>query len=196
MSYYQSIAENFQATIEAISLSVDELAGPIERGSELIVRALLEDRKVMACGNGVDAALAQLFCANLLSRFEQERPGLPAFAMAGDGASVTAIAEADDMEEIYARQLRALGQAGDLLLCIGSGGDSDNLLRAIQAAHERNMAVIALSNEGSGELSSLIRAQDVELRVGYHRRPQVVEIHAMAIHCLCELVEHRLFGSY
>lgn len=196
MDYYQIIAENFQSTIETIALSVDNLAEPIDRGSQLLVQALLEDHKIVACGNGVDAALAQLFVSNLVSRFEQERPALPALALGGDGASITAIAQTTGVNEIFSRQLRALGQPGDVLLCISSSAGANNLLRAVQAAHERNMGVIALSNTLDSELSTLISAEDVELRVDAPRRARIVEIHTMAIHCLCELVDQTLFGTY
>jgi phosphoheptose isomerase len=195
MDYYQIIAENFQNTIETIALSVDNLAEPIERGSQLMAGALLEDRKIVACGNGVDAALAQLFTCNLLSRFEHERPALPALTLGGDGASITAIAHSSGVIDIFSRQLRALGQAGDILLCINSSGGANNLLRAVQAAHERNMTVVALSNTGDSELSTLIRAEDVELRVDALRQSRIVELHTMAIHCLCELIDHSLFGT-
>ena len=196
MDHYPIIAENFQSTIETIALSVDNLAEPIERGSQLMTRALLEDRKIIACGNGVDAALAQLFTCNLLSRFEHERPALPALTLGGDGASITAITHSSGVVNIFSRQLRALGQAGDVLLCINSSGGANNLLRAVQAAHERNMTVVALSNAGDSEFSTLIRAQDVELRVDTRRQPRIVELHTMAIHCLCELIDHGLFGTY
>jgi phosphoheptose isomerase len=196
MDYYKIIADNFQSTIETIALSVDTLAEPIERASQLMVRALLEDRKILACGNGVDGALAQLFASNLLSRFEHDRPALPALALNSDGASLTAIAQSGGINDVYSRQLRALGQGGDILLCINSAGTTGNLLRAIQAAHERNMAVIALSNGADGELSTLLQAEDVELRIDATRPPRVVELHTMSIHCLCELIEHSLFGSY
>jgi len=196
MDYYKIIAENFQSTIETIALSVDTLAQPIERASQLMVRALLEDRKILACGNGVDGALAQLFASNLLSRFEHDRPALPALALSSDGASLTAIAQSGGINDVYSRQLRALGQGGDILLCINSAGTAGNLLRAVQAAHERNMGVIALSNAADGELSALLHAEDVELRIDATRPPRVVELHTMSIHCLCELIEHSLFGSY
>jgi D-sedoheptulose 7-phosphate isomerase len=195
MDYYQIIAENFQNTIESIALSVDNLAEPIERGSQMMARALLEDRKIVACGNGVDAALAQLFVSNLLSRFEHERPALPALTLGSDGASITAIAHSSGVIDIFSRQLRALGQDGDVLLCINSSGGANNLLRAVQAAHERNMTVVALSNTGDSELSALIRGEDVELRVDAPRQPRIVELHTMAIHCLCQLIDHSLFGT-
>lgn len=196
MDYYKIICENFQATIETIAGSVDTLAEPIERASQLMVGALLQDHKILACGNGVDGALAQLFTSNLLSRFEHERPALPALALNSDGATLTAIAQSGGLNDIYSRQLRALGQGGDVLLCINSGGTTANLLRAIQAAHERNMGVIVLSNSADEELDSLLQPEDVELRVEASRVPRVVELHTMSIHCLCELIEHSIFGSY
>jgi len=196
MDYYQIIADNFQSTIETIAMSVDNLAPSIELGNQLMTRALLEDRKIVACGNGVDAALAQLFSSNLLSRFEHERPALPALALGNDGGNVTAIAHSSGVNEIFSRQLRALGQAGDVLLCISSSSGANNLLRAVQTAHERNMGVVVLSNPGDSELSTLIRTEDVEISIEATRQPRIVELQTMAIHCLCELIDHSLFGAY
>ena len=196
MDHYQIIADNFQNTIETIAMSVDELAHPIEQGSHLMAQALLEDRKIMACGNGVDAALAQLFTSNLLSRFEHERPALPALALGSDGTGMSAIAQSNGLNDVFSRPLRALGQAGDVLLCISSTSGANNLLRAVQAAHERKMCVVALSNTADTELGAFIRAEDVELRIEAARQPRIVEMHTMAIHCLCELIEHSLFGTY
>lgn len=196
MDYYQIIADNFQNTIETIAMSVDNLAEPIERGSQLMTDALLSDCKIIACGNGADAALAQLFASNLLSRFDQERPALPALALAADSASLTAIAQHSGINDIYARQLRALGNAGDILLCINSGIGANNLIRAVQAAHERNMGVIVMSNSLGSELSTLIQTEDVELRVDTSNQGRTVSLHSMAIHCFCELIDQSLFGAY
>jgi len=196
MDYYQIIADNFESTIQTIAMSVDQLAEPIARASQLMVEALLEDRKILTCGNGVDAALAQLFSSLLLSRYEYERPALPAIALTGDCASLTAIAQTSGLGEAYSRQLRAVGQPGDVLLCISSGGGASNLLRAVQAAHARNMTVVALSNSGDHELGNLIRAEDVLLQIQATRHPRVVELQIMALHCICELIDHSLFGSY
>lgn len=196
MDYYRIISENFQGTIETIALSVDSLAAPIELASQVMAGVLLADRKIIACGNGVDGALAQLFASNLLSRFEQDRPALPALALGNDSASLTAIAQASGLSDIYSRQLRALGQEGDALLCINSGGEANNLLRAVQAAHERNMRVVLLSNSADGDFSTLLQPEDVELRIDNLRRPRIVELQAMTINNLCELIEHQLFGGY
>ncbi len=196
MDYYPIIAANFQDTIETIAMSVDDLATMIERGSQLMASALLADRKIIVCGNGVDAAVAQLFTCNLLNRFEQDRPALPALSLAADNASVTAIAQAGTFNDIFSRQLRALGQPEDVLLCINSGEGASNLLRAVQTAQERNMGVIALTNARDSTLGAVIRPEDVELRVNATRQARVVEIHAMAIHSFCELIDHSLFGTY
>ncbi len=131
-----------------------------------------------------------------MSRFEHDRPALPALALRSDGACLTAIAHSGGLNDIYSRQLRALGQAGDVLLCISSAGEANNLLRAVQAAHERDMAVVSLSNATDGELGTLLQAEDVEIRIDSLRRPRVVELHTMTLHCMCELIEHSLFGSY
>lgn len=196
MGYYQIIADNFQSTIETIAMSADDLATAIERGSHLMASALLADRKIIACGNGVDAALAQLFACNLLNRYEQDRPALPALSLAADNASLTAIAQAGAYNDIFSRQLRALGQAGDVLLCINSADGASNLLRAISAAQERDMGVIVMTHMRDNMLSAVMRPEDVALQANATRQARVVEMHTMAIHNFCELIDHSLFGSY
>lgn len=196
MSYYQIIADNFQSTIETIAMSADDLATTIERGSQLMARALLADRKIITCGNGVDAALAQLFTCNLLNRFEQDRPALPALSLAADHASLTGIAQAGAYNDIFSRQLRALGQTGDVLLCINSGEGASNLLRAARTAQERGMGIIVMTHTRDNTLGAVMRPEDVELRINATRQARVVEIHTMAIHSFCELIDHDLFGSY
>ncbi len=196
MDYYDIIAEQFQATIETIAMSVDELAGPIEIASELMAQALLDDGKIIACGAGRDAPLAQLFATHMLGNFEHDRPALPALALGGDGAGITAIAGAEDFGEIFSRPLRALGQTGDILLCINSNRGEDPLIRAVRAAQERNMAVIALSNRGDTALASLLTASDVAIDVNSDSPHRNLELHSMVIHALCKLVDLRLFGAY
>jgi phosphoheptose isomerase len=195
MDYYQIIANNFQSTIETIAMSVDTLAESIERGSQLMATSLLADRKIIACGNGVDAALAQLFACNLLNRFEEDRPALPALSLGADNAGITAIAQASSINDIFSRQLRALGQAEDILLCINSSRGAGNLVRAVQTAQERNMTVIVLSNSRDTELGALIRSEDVHLQVPATRQARIVEMHTMVIHSFCELIDNRLFGT-
>lgn len=196
MDYYQIIANNFERTIETIAMSVDPLAELIESGSQIMATALLADRKIITCGNGVDAALAQLFTCNLINRFEEDRPALPALTLGSENACLTGIAQSGSIKDIFSRQLRALGQVGDVLLCINSSRSTGNLFRAVQTAQERNMFVIVLSNSRDGELGALIRPEDVHLQVHATRQAHVVEIHTMVIHSLCELIDRRLFGSH
>ena len=196
MDYYRIIADNFQRTIDTIVMSVDPLAEVIERGGQLMAEALLADRKIIVCGNGVDAALAQLFTCNLLNRFDEDRPALPALTLGADSASVTAIAQSIGISEIFSRQLRALGQEGDVLLCINSSIGTGNLLRAVQTAQERNMGVVMMSNVGDSEIGTVLRPEDVELRVDATQPARIVELHTMVIHHFCELIDHSLFGTY
>jgi phosphoheptose isomerase len=196
MDYYPIIAQSFQDTMETIAMSVDDLAGVIARGSQLMASALLSDRKIIVCGNGIDAALAQLLVCNLLNRFEQDRPALPALSLTIDSASVTAIAQASAFNDVYSRQLRALGQPDDVLLCINSGEGASNLLRAVQTAQERGMAVIALTNVKDTMLGAVIRPEDVEIQVNATKQARVVEMHTMAIHNFCALIDLSLFGNY
>jgi D-sedoheptulose 7-phosphate isomerase len=196
MDHYQIIAKNFQNTIEMIAMSVDTLAETIERGSQLMSKALLADRKIIVCGNGVDAALAQIFTCNLLNRFDKDRPALPALTLGTDSASVTAIARSSGIDNIFSRQLRALGQAEDVLLCINSSSSADNLLRAVQTAQERNMAVIVMSNTTDAEIGNLMRPEDVEMLIQSQQQSLIVEMHTMVIHNFCELIDRSLFGYH
>lgn len=196
MDHYLLLSENFQNTIETIALSVDMLATPVSEASTVLVNTLLSDGKIISCGNGVDGALAQLFACNLLNRFEHDRPALPALALSSDGASLLGIAHGGGLNDTFSRQVRALGQPGDTLLCISSGGDTTNLLRAIQAAHERDMAVVALLHADDAELGSLLHPEDIQIPIDHPRRARVVEMHTMVLHCLCQLIDHSLFGAY
>lgn len=196
MDYYQYIADKFQVAIETISMSVDFMAEPIEQASQHMVEALLSDRKIISCGNGVDAALAQLFTCNLLDRFREERPALPALTLNTDNASLTAIAHSSGIEQIFSRPLQALGQAGDILLCINSSGSAVNLQRAVRTAQERNIGIVVVSNGQDEELVALLRPEDVNLLVHAPGRANAVELHTMVIHCICDLIDHSLFGTH
>ena len=195
MEYYGIIAGHFQGTIEAMAMSVDRLAAPVERASAMIADCLLGDHKVLACGNGADASLTQLFACSLLGQHERDRPALPAMALSTDGANLSAIGQSSGINDIYSRQLRALGQAGDVLICISSTEGDASLLRGVQAARERNMGVIALSNPRSEELGTLLGNEDVEICVEARQPARVRELQTVIVHCLCDLVDRRLFGN-
>ncbi len=193
---YQLIAANFQQVISTVAMAVDDLAGPIQQAAGLMTATLLAEGKIMACGNGADASLSQLLTGTLLGCLEQDRPALGAMALAGDSSSITGIASQQGFNDIYARQVRALGQPGDTLVCISSGTVPGSVLRAAQAAHDRNMVVVALSNTADLALAELLRGDDVAINCSADRRPRVTELHTMVIHLLCELIDHRLFGNH
>lgn len=196
MDNYQLIANHFHGTVEAVTMSVDDLATPVEAASLLMLDSLLQDGKIFTCGSGVDGALAQILTAKLLARHENERPALPAVALSADCTSMAAIARSNGVNDIYARQLRALGQPGDILICINSAESSANLLRAVQGAKERNMHVIALSNAQDREMLTLMTDSDVAISIHATHGSTVVELQLMVIHCLCSLVDNGLFGSH
>lgn len=196
MDSYDTIARHFQNTIETAAMSVDALAQPIADGSQLMAGALLHDHKILSCGNGADAALSQLFAGHMLGRYESERPALPALTLQSDTPSGSAISASSGANDVFSRQIRALGQEGDVLLCINSTSGANNLLRAVQAAHERNMRIVLLSNSNERELGNLIDVRDVELQVGADNPGRIIELHTMIIHCFCTLIDHSLFGDH
>ncbi|HAN69489.1 SIS domain-containing protein [Haliea sp.] len=193
---YGLIADTVQDTISTLAMAVDELADPIQRAAASMVATLLQEGKVMACGNGVDAGLSQLLCSSLLAGLERDRPSLPAMALSADGASVTGIAHEHGLDEIWACQVRALGQPGDTLVCFSSATAAGSLLRAIEAARERNVAVVVLSNAQDASLSQLLEGTDIAVACTATRRPRVIELHTVIIHLLCELIDRSLFGNY
>ncbi len=196
MDDYQIIAGRFQSTIESIAMSVDLIAESVGQAGAGMTDALLRDRKIICCGNGVDSAQAQLFSTALLCSLDQERPALPALHLGSDSAMLTAVAPGESAEDIYARQVRALGQDGDILLLVNSADAGPQLTAALTAAHDRNMQVIALSNPSDASLPGLLLDSDELLLLEADNRSQVIELHTMVLLCLCRLIEQRLFGAY
>ena len=156
---------------------------------------LLANRKILSCGNGGSAADAQHFSSELLNRFERERPGLPAIALTTDSSTLTSIANDYSYEEIFSKQVRALGQPGDILLAISTSGNSPNIVQAIGAASERDMCVIALTGRDGGKMAGNYRQGDVEIRVNAESTARIQEVHLLLIHCLCDLIDQQLFGN-
>ncbi len=138
---------------------------------------------------------AQHFSSEMLNRFERERPSLPAIALTTDTSTITSIANDYSYEEIFSKQIRALGQEGDVLLAISTSGNSANVVQAIHAAHDRNMHVVALTGRDGGQIAPLLLPDDVEIRVPSNVTARVQEVHLLVIHCLCDLIDHQLFGS-
>ena len=196
MDDYQIIAQRFQGTIESIAMSVDAFAAPLSRASELMTEALLRDSKIISCGDGVDFAQAQLFSTAMLCPLELERPALPVLQLGSEGAGLTATLSTGIANERYGRQLRALGQDGDVLLVINSDNAGPALVDVVAAAHDRNINVIALSNIADGSLPGLLLGSDELLLAEAQVRSNTIELHTMALLCLCQLIEHRLFGPH
>ncbi len=189
------VSNHFAESIVAKQAAADVLPPSIASAGLLMGQSLQRDGKMLSCGNGGSAGDAQHFSSELLNRFERERPGLPAVALTTDSSTLTSIANDYAYEDIFAKQVRALGRAGDVLLAISTSGNSENVNRAISAAHERSMQVVALSGRDGGEMAQLLLAGDVEIRVPAERTARIQEVHLVVIHCLCDLIDESLFGN-
>ncbi len=173
---------------------MNSLSEPIARAAELMSRCLLADGKILACGNGGSAADSQHFAAELLNRFERERPGLAAIALTTDTSTLTSIANDYDYQQVFSKQVLALGKPGDVLLAISTSGRSRNVLAAVGAAHERSMKVVALTGRGGGDLGRDLRADDVHVCVPHDVTARIQEVHLLALHCLCDGIDCLLLG--
>lgn len=189
------VARHFADSIAAKQSAADALPAIIANAGFLMGRSLQNDGKILSCGNGGSAGDAQHFSSELLNRYERERPGLPAVALTTDSSTLTSIANDYAFEEIFAKQVRALGKHGDVLLAISTSGNSENVNRAILAAHERGMHVVALSGRDGGAMAGLLNAGDIEIRVPAERTARIQEVHLVVIHCLCDLIDESLFGD-
>lgn len=190
----QRVITLFHESIEAKMQVGEALAPLISEASQMIVHALLDEKKLLVCGNGISAANSQVLVSCLLNRFERDRPGLPAMTLGNDVTTQTSIGNDYSFNEIYAKQIRALGQPGDLLIIISSSGNPGNLVPAIGAAHDRDMGVIALTGRDRGNISALLDVNDLELHVPVESLSRIHEIHLLIIFCLCDLIDSQLFG--
>lgn len=191
----EKIQQHFQESIQAKIAAADSIAPAIERAAMVMVNALLDGHKILCCGNGGSAGDAQHFSSEMLNRFERERPALPAIALTTDTFTLTSIANDYHYDEVFAKQIRALGQAGDILLAISTSGNSSNIIKAIEAAHSRNMIVIAMTGRNGGKMASIYQPEDVEIRVPAEKTSRIQEVHLLIIHCLCDLIDNQLFGE-
>jgi D-sedoheptulose 7-phosphate isomerase len=189
------VSRHFSDSAQTKLAAVDALAQPIVRATELMVASLLANGKILACGNGGSAADSQHFAAELLNRFERERPGLAAMALTTDTSTLTSIANDYDYNQVFSKQVLALGQPRDVLLAISTSGNSPNVVAAIRAAHERDMRVVALTGKGGGEVGKHLAPADVHICVPHAVTARIQEVHLLTLHCLCDGIDCLLLGT-
>ena len=192
MDLVSRVSRHFADSVQTKQKSAELLAAPIVQAAELMVKCLLANGKILSCGNGGSAADSQHFAAELLGRFERERPGLAAIALTTDTSTLTAIANDYAFEQVFSKQVQALGQAGDVLLAISTSGDSKNVIAAIHAAHERDMQVVALTGKTGGRIAGLLASDDVHVCVPSNTTSRIQEVHLLTLHCLCDGIDVRL----
>ncbi len=192
---HDRITRHFSDSIDAKIRAADTLPPHIAQASEAMVQSLLNEGKILACGNGGSAGDAQHFVSELLNRYERERPSLPALSLCADSLTISSIAADSSYNEVFSKQIRALGQQGDILLTISTTGNCPNIVQAIQAAHDRDVQVIALTGKDGGDMARLLHPEDIEIRVPASNPPRIQEVHTLVIHCLCDLIDEYLFSG-
>jgi len=191
----QRIEQQFIDSADLKYQSAQTLSKPIAAAVGALLMCVTGGGKVMACGNGGSAADAQHFAAEFVGRFERERPELGAIALSTDSSIITAIANDYNFDQIFSKQVRALGQPGDVLLAISTSGNSRNVLAAIESAHERDLIVVALTGKGGGKIGQVLRETDVHICVPHDRTARIQEVHLLVLHCLCDGVDSQLLGE-
>ncbi len=191
----ERVKAHFSGSIQTKITCSDLLCGSIAAAGQLCVDTLLGNHKILSCGNGGSASDAQHFSSELLNRYLCERPSLPAIALSTDTSTITAIANDYSYDQIFSKQIKALGQPGDLLLAITTSGQSRNILEAVEAAHSREMNVIALTGKDGGALATVLSSSDHELRVPSDVTARIQETHLLIIHCLCDMIDFSLFSA-
>ncbi|HEX5514936.1 MAG TPA: phosphoheptose isomerase [Gammaproteobacteria bacterium] len=192
---HDRVVQHFHESIHAKQMAMDSLPSRIVLAADLMASCLQDGHKILSCGNGGSAGDAQHFSSELLNRFEMERPSLPAIALTTDSSTLTSIANDYSYREVFSKQVRALGQAGDVLLAISTSGNSENVVAAIEAAHERGVRVVALTGREGGTIAGILAPADVEIRVPSMVTARIQEVHLLVIHCLCDLIDQHLFAA-
>jgi D-sedoheptulose 7-phosphate isomerase len=195
MDINKRIARHFEDSAELKLRVREELAQPIADGAQLFFDCVTNDGKILCCGNGGSAADAQHFAAELLNRFEKERPGLAAVALTTDSSVLTSIANDYDYNQVFSKQVRALGLPRDSLLAISTSGNSPSVVAAIHAAHERSMRVVALTGRDGGAMAAALRPDDVLICVNAQSTARIQEVHLLSLHCLCDVIDYLLLGE-
>ncbi|MCK5829394.1 MAG: phosphoheptose isomerase [Methylococcales bacterium] len=195
MSLQDRVINHFSDSIQIKQVAMTSLSELITYASQKIVESLVNDKKILACGNGGSAGDAQHFSSEMLNRFERERPALPAIALTTDTMTITSVANDYNFDEVFSKQLRALGQPGDILLVYTTSGNSSNIINAVKTAHDKELTIIALTGKDGGTLASILNESDIEIRVPSESTARIQEVHLLITHCLCDLIDSQLFGS-
>lgn len=195
MSLQDRVINHFSDSIQVKQEAMTSLCELIAYAAQTIVESLVNDKKILACGNGGSAGDAQHFSSEMLNRFERERPALPAIALTTDTMTITSVANDYNFDEVFAKQLRALGQAGDILLVYTTSGNSSNIINTVKTAHDKEITVIALTGKDGGALASVLNETDIEIRVPSESTARIQEVHLLITHCLCDLIDSQLFGG-
>ena len=191
----QRIQQPFFDSADAKYAAAEALTRPVCDAAQILLNCITSGGKVLACGNGGSAGDAQHFAAELVGRFERERPGLPAISLATDTSILTAVGNDYGYQQVFSKQVQALGQPGDVLLAISTSGNSGNVIAAIEAAHEKDMAVIALTGKGGGRIGAMLSDRDMHICVPHDRTARIQEVHLLVIHCLCDAIDVSLLGE-
>ncbi len=194
MDLVSRISGHFSDSAQVKLKAMEVLPTPLSKAAELMAACLKNDGKILACGNGGSAGDAQHFSAELLNRFEMERPPLAAVALTTDSSTLTSIANDYSYEEVFSKQVTGLGRPGDVLLAISTSGNSPNVLKAMQAAHERSMTVVALTGKSGGKMSGMLRDEDINLCVPSDSTARIQEVHLVCLHCICDAIDCILLG--
>jgi DnaA initiator-associating protein len=189
----ENIKKSFTESIQTNIAAAEALPEPIEKAATMMIEALIRGNKILSCGNGGSAAHAQQFSSGLINRYERNRPSLPAISLSTDTSTITSIANDFSFNDVFSKQIKALGQSGDILLAISTSGNTSNVINAMQAALARDMTIVALSGKDGGEMAGLIGENDVEIRVPSSRSARIEEVHMLVIHNLCESIDNALF---
>ncbi|HEY6895794.1 MAG TPA: phosphoheptose isomerase [Rhodocyclaceae bacterium] len=195
MSIEQRIRRQFEDSIATKQAAMEAMNGPIHQAIKAMVACLQGGGKIMACGNGGSAADSQHFAAELLNRFERERAPLAAIALTTDTSTLTSIANDYRYEEVFSKQVRALGRRGDVLLAISTSGNSPNVMEAMKVCAEIGVRVVALTGKQGGKMAAMLGADDVHLCVPADRTARIQEVHLLTLHCLCDGIDHLLLGD-
>jgi D-sedoheptulose 7-phosphate isomerase len=195
MSLQDRVINHFSDSIHVKQDAMESLSELIVYAAQKIVEALIDNKKVLTCGNGGSAGDAQHFSSEMLNRYERERPALPAIALTTDTLTITSVANDYNFDEVFSKQLRALGQAGDILLVYTTSGNSSNIINTVKTAQDREITVIALTGKEGGSLASILKESDIEIRVPSKSTARIQEVHLLITHCLCDLIDTQLFGS-